>query len=450
MIPQYPAGGVLVVNHTQGARNRSAWPKAKPGHSGVISSFSETSVRTGEGSGPVGEFHVFETRRRKQLASERARWMAKAAEMGAVGDLGRHKYASDRVASLGRDLEPTVSRCGRKGRELRCGCKGTGTVWLRCKQHLVCAACNRARSKKLRAKMAAGLARALEDAREQWRREGCWQWGRPAIVLMTLTIKHSGDVARDRSELSDGWRKFYKRLHAHGWARPYCGVWEATSGRDGLGHVHMHVAIVWPWVCFSEVQRLWRLSCPRSKVIDLGAQKKGRRDGAPTTGKSAANYIGKYISKGADFSTMDQTLAADIVAASYNQRTVITSRRFWVAWERPPCTECGELACPFIAFKPWDDDAKRAHAAHAHAGFLERAEFLEDEDDWRYANFVDESGILDVSRFSRRKRWEQSAALDRALFLEDDYHLWTDRIADDSAACEARRLCDQLNVRTVN
>lgn len=309
--------------------------------------------------------------------------------MGEAGDRARQVYAANRARALGRDLAPTVAGCGRRAVGTLCGC-GAGCDrdhrprrmdhrWLghaaepdgsrgdrstvasahvkfTCKQHLVCETCLRKRGRKLAAKMAVGLAAALEAERAAWRAGGCRRGGKPQIVLMTLTIGHSGDVAKDRAELAAGWRAFYKSLHRRGWRRPYCGAWEATSGRDGLGHVHMHVAIVWPFVPWHVVSRLWRAACPRSATIDLAAR---RKDGRPTTGQSAARYIGKYVSKGTDFGAMGEVLAADIVAASYNQRTVLTSRKFWRPWVRPHCARCGVV--PWVDGQPFPamTDAER-------------------------------------------------------------------------------------------
>jgi hypothetical protein len=216
--------------------------------------------------------------------------------------------------------------------------------------------------------MAAGLMVHLEHEREQWRRRGCPSGGRPEIVLMTLTIRHSGSVEDDRRDLAEGWREFYRRLQRRGWTAPYCGAWEATSGRDGLGHVHLHVAIIWPRIPWSTVSRLWRASCPRSEVIDLKGPRKDRK---PTNAWTAAKYLSKYISKGIDFDALPAELAADIVAASYNQKSVVhgTGRwapdaatgkmqrvKFFQPWERPHCDCCGVLPWPDVAFRPRTDE----------------------------------------------------------------------------------------------
>jgi hypothetical protein len=163
------------------------------------------------------------------------------------------------------------------------------------------------------------------------------------IVLVTLTLRHSGDLEVDRKALAGGWRRLYKSLHDEYGKFPYVGVWEVTPGADGKGHLHMHVAVVWPWRDWSHVRALWLRACPESERITFVA---GRRDGRRSDPKSVANYLGKYLSKGIE--TIDYTpeLRTRIVAASYNTRWVFTSRRFWITFV-PLCQRC--LCCVKMA-----------------------------------------------------------------------------------------------------
>src|SRR5436853_3666235 len=101
---------------------------------------------------------------------------------------------------------------------------------------------------------------------------------KPQIVLLMLSQEHSGDLAKDQQALAEGWRKLYKRMNEDdGWF-PYVGVWEVTSGRDGLGHVHMHIACVWRYRDWKRVRAQWERACPSSQYLDIADK---RRDGKP-------------------------------------------------------------------------------------------------------------------------------------------------------------------------
>ncbi len=323
--------------------------------------------------------------------------------MSWAGDEKRAAYAAARARSLGRDLDPTLGKCGIRARSMSCGCVGirraphvarpgpwapTAPVEFTCRQHLVCERCNRKRSAKLKGKMGAALQHHLDEARAAWVASGCPTGGKPQVVLMTFSVRHSGDVEADRRAIQEGWREFYRRLKRRGLAMPYCGAWEATSGRDGLGHVHLHMAIVWPFVDFKAVIRWWKASCPVEGSVDLAWR---RRDGKPTNGWSAARYIGKYISKGVQLGgvkryrdgqggwtdvVMSDELAADIVAASYNQRSVMASSKFWVAWARPCCPRCGVLPWPELPLAAQAPDvqarAVRDHRVRCESVLAER------------------------------------------------------------------------------
>lgn len=162
------------------------------------------------------------------------------------------------------------------------------------------------------------------------------------VVLLTLTIRHTGDVEADRRELAAGWRRFYKSMWSRFGKFPYVGVWEVTPGRDELGHVHAHVAAIWPYRDWSVCAALWREACPTSERISFVAS---RRDRRPSDPKSVANYLGKYLSKGIQGVDFSPALRSRVVAGTYNTRWVFTSRRFWQYFQ-PCCKACGQ---PVIA-----------------------------------------------------------------------------------------------------
>lgn len=279
----------------------------------------------------VSEPIVDEQRWSQRTASHLAKWRARADDT-ALGGV-RRRYAGSRVAALQRPYSARSVGCGRKGVTLRCHCPGVRVIRpYGCRQHLTCEICRRRRAKRLGSRIRAGLETAIGAA--------------PAgsmIVLVTLTVRHSGDVVSDRRALADGWRGLYQRMHRRGWGRfPYVGVWEVTPGADGLGHVHAHLAVVWPWRDWGEVRELWLDACPQSERITFVA---GRRDGRASDPRSVANYLGKYLAKGVQERGFDPVLRADVCAAAYQSRWVFTSRRFWIPWV-PLCPGCN---CPRVS-----------------------------------------------------------------------------------------------------
>jgi len=250
-------------------------------------------------------------------------WRARAARP-AQGEL-KTVYALRRAEALGRPYVAKLAKCSRRGTRVKCGCRGWRGVRLHtCRQHLLCAECQRARARRMGARIRSGLEAALA--------------ARPGemLVLVTLTLRHSGDVAVDRERLAEGWRRFTRAFWKEYGKFPYVGVWEVTAGSDGHGHVHMHVAVVWPWRDWSDVREMWLASCPWSERITFVAR---RRDGRPSDAKSAANYLGKYLSKGLQTDDFSKELRTRVIAGTYNSRWVFSSRRFWILFV-PACQRC--------------------------------------------------------------------------------------------------------------
>lgn len=271
---------------------------------------------------------VDEARYAERMAPHLARWQDLKRQT-AEGPYNRHVYASSRVAALSRPYQARLDRCGRQGRTIKCGCRGwRGTRWFTCRQHLTCAPCLKSRCKVLHQRIEAGLQSAYDASPPGTK-----------LVLLTLTTRHSGDIAADREAIAKGWRQMYKMLHRRGWGKfPYVGVWEVTPGHDGKGHVHAHVAVLWPFRDWGVVRKLWLKACPTSERITFVAS---RQDKKPSSPRSVGNYLSKYLSKGVQTAEFSTQLRADVAAASYQARWVFTSRKFWVPWV-PLCPGCGE------------------------------------------------------------------------------------------------------------
>lgn len=247
----------------------------------------------------------------------------------------RADYARRRVETLSRHLTPRAARCGTGERWVRCGC-GAGAAYplpTTCNVRGVCASCDGRRARKLRRRVVAAVDAHVAAARRARRSA--------RIRLITLTIQHSGDLARDRAELARGWRELRKSLHRWwGGMPPFVFVWETTRGRDGLGHEHAHVLVVGgpTWWNYAAIRRAWLVACPRSTNLDIDAR-------GPQTAAGAGRYVSKYVTKGCqlDGSWSDE-LVAQWLAAHYGARMVSTSRGFWAFHvEQRPCRYCGEL-----------------------------------------------------------------------------------------------------------
>lgn len=245
-------------------------------------------------------------------------------------------YAVARVARLTADIVPRLDWCGTESLPVRCGCGYVGARKT-CRQWWLCGSCREKRSRTLEADIRNGLDRALSEETAAWGRDGA-RGMKPQIVLITMTQKHTGNLTADQTALADGWRALYQRMHEEHGAFPYVGVWEATRGRDGLGHVHLHVAAVWRYRDWSRVREQWLRACPTSSYLTFVAK---RKDGKPSSASSVGKYLGKYLSKGVDLASFDPVLRAEVSAAFYNKRSVIASLGFFKRYEKC-CRKCNE------------------------------------------------------------------------------------------------------------
>lgn len=327
---------------------------------------------------------TIEERRRILLASERERWESRveerraeyeaarvaAVEAGAqvdaaeLGDMARTarrlaaaavearealegatrrlKYARARVASLASDLGPRLAVCGKRRRWIRCRCENGDARAIDefCRQRAACEGCRDRWAGRIRYRALEAVGAWVD--RERGRR-GRFQH-RVRVRMITMTVRHSGSIARDRAELVKGWEALRKQLHRWFGPLPFMMIPEVEPGRDGRGHEHLHVVIIggpvwWP---YAKIQRTWATACPRSArgpgiQIDVAGSK--RQDGDPV--KSAANYITKYASKGARIGGdgWSEELVAQVIAAHYGKKWITTSHGFWSPPE-PICATC--------------------------------------------------------------------------------------------------------------
>lgn len=317
---------------------------------GATSVRRRESARSALPAGWIDEHH-----RRDRLAPAQARWEARATRLngilasralGIVDDepddtptiKRKRSYAVSRVQRLRADIAPRLDDCSTEFLPIACACGLVGATQA-CRQFWLCATCRAKRTGPLSADIRRGLRAALDREVEAWGREGA-RGMRPELRLITLTVRHSGNLSTDQQAIARGWRSLYKRMHEEYGAFPYVGVWEVTPGRDGLGHVHMHLAVIWRWRNYKRIREQWERACGSSLQFDI---KRKRRDGRASTPTSITSYIAKYVSKGVDIAAFTPRLRAEVSAAFYNQRAVITSLGFWM--REPKC--CAKCKCRY-------------------------------------------------------------------------------------------------------
>jgi len=245
-------------------------------------------------------------------------------------------YAVARVARLTADIAPRLASCGDESLPIACACGLVGARKV-CRQWWLCGPCRAKRTPTLTHDIRKGLAAALSSEVMRWG-DGGGRGMRPQLILLTFTDEHTGDLMRDQTAIAEGWRALYKRMHEDYGRFPYVGVWEVTPGTDGLGHVHLHVAVVWRYRDWERVREQWGRACPTSKYLDIKHRRKDGKDSSPS---SVSKYLAKYLGKGADLGAFNGYLRAEVSAAFYNQRSVMTSEGFWQRVEKC-CAKCNE------------------------------------------------------------------------------------------------------------
>jgi hypothetical protein len=295
-----------------------------------------------------------------------------------VAALRSAEWAEDRASAMAMSREDIVDACGKRWRSVRCGCT-VRELTVGCEQPLLCADCRRQHAATWRKRIVAGMDRALREARREYfltpsyRRRGMT----PGIYLITLTGPHSGNFVVDRDRMGKAVHELLKHAAAQEWWSTYALTWEATKGEDGLGHLHVHLAVISSWIPYtsseipSVVAEAW---CPerpvdlgkrsgplrpghsrrRAKAKTLLKQNRGLhevwRDAMPGAlvlkvnppgqssdeALSAGVYLAKYVTKGVDAAEFTGRKAGELLVALRCRRKVSTSAGFWVA----PITTC--------------------------------------------------------------------------------------------------------------
>jgi hypothetical protein len=273
------------------------------------------------------------------------------------------EWAESRARALALSREDVVSTCDERWRSVACGCKRF-EFRVGCDQPQLCAKCRKRHAAKWWRRIANGMDAALRDERRRWyntpayRRRGML----PGIYLITLHAPHSDDMVADRERIGRAVRKLLKHANKHAWWTTYALTWEATSGDDGKGHVHVHLAVISSWVPYTAQQvatvddsaadMLSRAMAPRGRGRPRPSARQLRSirglhevwmDAVPgaiqpdvsppnrerNEAQSAGYYLAKYVTKGIDPDEFTGRKAGELLCAFRSRRKVSTSAGFW-------------------------------------------------------------------------------------------------------------------------
>jgi hypothetical protein len=280
-------------------------------------------------------------------------------------ELNAAEHWSRRAQRLAVPFAERAAKCADEAGTVRMDCTTCGLVHtfrVGCKTRASCMPCaliwGRSRAKQV----SGGIEGMLAGARREWREHGAPQKLEPAILLLTLTARDSGDLAADLAKMRESWPKLRAWLHARiraSWARrlgcsrdevparlartPFALVWEATDGEAGQGHAHAHAAMVLPYVHVRALSAAWSghlasVGHAGGGHVQLSRDKRTGRVLRATSGAGAARYLSKYVSKGVFSEDLSAENAAAWVRATYARRVLQASRGLLaLGTERPTC-----------------------------------------------------------------------------------------------------------------
>lgn len=248
----------------------------------------------------------------------------------AVAQRRSAEWSEHRAQAMALPRAELLAACGTRWRKIACKC-GPREVKVGCGQVQLCAGC-RARSwRKWRRKLVRALDAHVRAARGAWARTRDGML--PGVYLVTLTVEHSGSIETDRALLGKAWRRLSKVAQREKWWGAYALTYEVTPGRDGLGHVHLHLAAISSWIPYDRLHEVWR-EVSGARVLDVQAPR------AATKAARAADYLSKYVTKGVDPTVFTGAKAGELLVAMRGKRRVTTSVAFW-----EPCRD-RESCCP--------------------------------------------------------------------------------------------------------
>lgn len=263
------------------------------------------------------------------------RWEARGAALrraaaAAQGDDERARagtlaaYAERRAEGVALPRYERIGTCRRRWATFRCGCNRIERP-VGCDLPMLCAWCRKRYFRRHRRRLVKALGAHVRAAQGEWSKAGRPRGRERRVTLVTLTLAHSGLLKRDRDELGASWTRWHKVLHRHLGRFVYAGAWEFTPGTDGKGHVHLHLAVLWPFVDWTWLHETWRAACPTSSHVHLSASKGAKW----STPEKAASYLASYATKGVDAREFTGGKAGELLVATYQRRKVTASRGFF-------------------------------------------------------------------------------------------------------------------------
>lgn len=285
------------------------------------------------------------------------------------------EWADHRARAIALARQDVLASCEQRWRSVACGCT-RHEFKVGCDQPQLCERCRAKHGRKWRTRIIRGMDAALRAARAMYYRTPAYRRRGmpPGIYLITLTAPHTGDLVADRERIGDAFLKLRKHATKHHWWSAYALTWEATSGTEGDGHMHMHLAVVSSWIPYRRkevatdedaLQRwdsespaarprsprigvrkytgerglidVWRDAIPGAVVLDVQPPRK-HADAASTAGY----YLAKYVTKGVDAAEFTGRKAGELLVALRGKRKVSTSADFWRDEEKR-CSSCGDL-----------------------------------------------------------------------------------------------------------
>lgn len=252
--------------------------------------------------------------------------LRRAALAEVQGDRAAEAWHAARASALLRPFAVRSAECGQGGGAVTCACSACGEVhrWVRgCALRQWCAHCSRRWARGYERKLSAALGAAERRAVMRWNREGRRRGKRPALQLLTLTVRSTGDVERDRETIAAAWPRLRAWWHRRIGAPAYALTYEVTPGTKGQGHAHAHLAILLPYLDVCAVDQEWRKLVGEGGHVDLATRRAKRGAGRAA---SCARYIAKYASKGSAIGALPDDVAAAWIRATHARRQVNASR----------------------------------------------------------------------------------------------------------------------------